>query len=118
MVDGRVGAAQAFPNKKVYAPANRLRSAMGKETVMGSLTRRSLLRSSLGLAAAGTLARPYLACVQPGLCAGHDRACLERRLHRYRGRRDEAAGCRRQGGPAKGAAAPIPHRFAAQPLAA
>lgn len=34
---------------------------MGKETVMGSLTRRSLLRSSLGLAAAGTLARPYLA---------------------------------------------------------
>src|SRR6516165_10441582 len=34
---------------------------MGKETGMATLTRRSLLRSSVGLAAAGALARPYIA---------------------------------------------------------
>ena len=33
----------------------------GKEDGMKGLTRRSVLRSSLGLAAAGTLARPYIA---------------------------------------------------------
>src|SRR5712692_10536917 len=34
---------------------------MGKETQMANLTRRSVLRSSLALGAAGTLARPYIA---------------------------------------------------------
>src|SRR5262252_9558209 len=32
-----------------------------KENSMGNLSRRSVLRGSLGLAAAGTLARPYVA---------------------------------------------------------
>src|SRR6201987_3395975 len=32
-----------------------------KENSMGNLTRRSVLRGSLGLAAVGTLARPYVA---------------------------------------------------------
>jgi multiple sugar transport system substrate-binding protein len=34
---------------------------MGKETGMSNLTRRSLLRNSVVLAAAGTFARPYIA---------------------------------------------------------
>jgi multiple sugar transport system substrate-binding protein len=34
---------------------------IGKETVMAGLTRRSLLRNSIVLAAAGTVARPYIA---------------------------------------------------------
>src|SRR5260370_1259555 len=34
---------------------------MGKETQMANLTRRSVLRGSVGLAAAGTLVRPYIA---------------------------------------------------------
>src|SRR6476646_7508257 len=33
----------------------------GRNTDMGNLSRRSVLRNSLGLAAAGTLARPYIA---------------------------------------------------------
>src|SRR6516162_241842 len=34
---------------------------MGKETGVATLTRRSLLGNSVGLAAAGALARPYIA---------------------------------------------------------
>ncbi len=45
-------------NQNVSAP---LRGENGKEAGMTILTRRSVLRSSLGLAAAGTLARPYIA---------------------------------------------------------
>jgi multiple sugar transport system substrate-binding protein len=42
-------------------PAMRCRREQGKETGMAILTRRSVLRGSLGLAAAGALARPYVA---------------------------------------------------------
>ena len=40
---------------------NSFAAPAGKETGMTRLTRRSLLHSSLGLVAAGTLARPYIA---------------------------------------------------------
>src|SRR5436305_11974164 len=38
----------------------RRRGANGKETAMNNPTRRSLLRTSMGLAAAGVVARPYI----------------------------------------------------------
>src|ERR1051326_722698 len=43
------------------AAATYSRHQNGKETQMTRLTRRSLLSSSLGIVAAGTLARPYIA---------------------------------------------------------
>src|SRR5947209_4555001 len=42
------------------APSMRRRGANGKETAMNNPTRRSLLRTSMGLAAAGVVARPYI----------------------------------------------------------
>src|SRR5437899_10767513 len=41
-----------------------LATGAGKETGMGGLTRRSVLRSSLAFGAAGTLARPFIANAQ------------------------------------------------------
>jgi len=41
--------------------SRQIRGAAGQETEMTRLTRRSVLHSSLGLVAAGTLARPYIA---------------------------------------------------------
>src|SRR6516164_10612253 len=38
-----------------------IRGRAGKETAMGKLNRRTLLRSSLALSAAGVLGRPYIA---------------------------------------------------------
>ena len=43
------------------ASAGGSRGASWKETEMSGLSRRSVLRSSLAVAAAGTLARPYVA---------------------------------------------------------
>jgi multiple sugar transport system substrate-binding protein len=45
-------------NQNAFAPA---RASTGSKDCMNDLTRRSVLRSSLGLAAAGTLVRPYIA---------------------------------------------------------
>ena len=46
--------------EKPRLPESRV-APVGKETDMGNVSRRSVLRSSLGLIAAGTLARPYVA---------------------------------------------------------
>ena len=46
-------------NKGAY-----VRPEQGKETVMSSMSRRSVLGTTLGLAAAGTLGRPYIANAQ------------------------------------------------------
>src|ERR1700676_1011630 len=43
------------------APEKRARCEHGKGTAMAKFTRRSVLCGSLGLAAAGVLARPYIA---------------------------------------------------------
>src|SRR5438067_12831155 len=42
----------------------RVRGEQGRETAMAMLTRRSVLHGSVGFAAAGTLARPYIANAQ------------------------------------------------------
>jgi hypothetical protein len=42
----------------------RMRGVIGEKGGMSNLTRRSVIRGSLGLAAAGTLARPYIANAQ------------------------------------------------------
>ena len=41
-----------------------MRGVIGEEGGMSNLTRRSLIQGSLGLAAAGNLARPYIANAQ------------------------------------------------------
>src|SRR6266702_3672437 len=49
------------PQRQAECAGSRLAAPAKKEMQMTRLTRRSLLHSSLGLVAAGTLARPYIA---------------------------------------------------------
>src|SRR4029453_9636103 len=51
-------------NKQKMLPPTAFAGANRKETAMPALTRRSVIRSTVGFAAAGTLARPYIANAQ------------------------------------------------------
>src|SRR5258707_15814651 len=61
-VDPILGWVQAAPvNRKNRARGRAAWRQQGRKTDMGNLSRRSVLRNSLAVAAAGTLARPYVA---------------------------------------------------------